>query len=207
VRKKWDIPNAKMPRIRLKFAQYDPVNDQIVSFAWDGAKRLMSFVYDIAADTWIETKHGNDPSGKFIGEARLDAEYSAFDVDGRALWLIEPGKGQLYRFDLDTRVLTYVGETPVRNKPPGGGYLYDSALPVWDPVKRVVLWPQIHSSGDARVTLYAYHPASGTWSRGESAGVNGSPVAGNCAVFDPRQRSLLLIGGEQFRTRQLFLYR
>jgi hypothetical protein len=180
-----------------KFAHYDPVSDTIVRFYYDGGDGAASLVYDIATDKWTKTVH-RDPRNRRLNDARLGEEYSALDPDKRVLYLIEPVQGRLYQYKLDTRELVDLGETPATAE-------WGSAMPIWDSVNRVLLWPRIPNFSKAHVTLYVYHPDARRWEQMAMIQPQGLAVRSNVAVFDPIHNVLVLMGGHH--NNDLFLYR
>lgn len=205
VTKVWKDPQrtAGVTGEATKFAQHDPVTDTIIRFYFDGGSGASSLVYNITTDTWTPKVH----TGSDVNDAYLGEEYSALDVEGRLIWLIDIVKGKLYKYNIDTRQLSYVTQTPAKNVQTGETAPYDCAMPIWDSVNKVLLWPHISNFGDARITLYIYHPATNTWETDRMVQPDGLTVTGNSAVFDPYQNALLVMGGRAYATPYLFLYR
>ena len=187
-----------------KFVVYDPRTDAIIRFYYNGARGLTSQVIDLTTGQTAETVHRGDANGKRVNDARLGQEYAGIDVEGRRVWLIEPVHGRLYRYDIDLRRLAYEADTPVKNPTGGSHWPWDSAMPVWDLVNRVLLWPHIPSYSRPTVTLFIYYPDRRAWEQDAPAQVDGRPITGNVAVFDPVQNALLVMGRGSDR---VFLYR
>ncbi|MBI1893826.1 MAG: hypothetical protein HYS14_06945 [Candidatus Rokubacteria bacterium] len=203
ITKQWAVPNRTMSHLNggVKFAVYDPVTDAIIRFIGSGIQH-----YAIASNRESVYLYDN-----VLQEARLTEEYGAIDPVGRVIYVIEPVQGRLYRYWIDQRRLEFVVNTPVSNPvPPGGAddyWPWNSAMPIWDSINGVLLWPRIRDFSTANITLYIYHPDTGQWEKDAMVQPNGLPVRGNTAVFDPDQNVLMVLGGTYPRNEYLFLYR
>ncbi|MBI1892595.1 MAG: hypothetical protein HYS14_00550 [Candidatus Rokubacteria bacterium] len=207
----WAAPNRTANGFgAIKFAVYDSQTDSIIRFTTNGSGPVAQH-YDIATDTYHEYVFGLDPYDEVMRQALFGEEYYAIDAPGRVIWLIEPVQGRLYRYWIDQRQLEFVANTPVTNPvPPGGAddyWPWDSAMPIWDSVNRVLLWPRIRDFSTANITLYIFHPDTGQWEQDAMVQPNGLPVRGNTAVFDPDQNVLMVLGGTYPANPYLFLYR
>jgi len=186
-----------------KFAVYDPVTDSIIRFYYHGGSGMTSQVIALPGGSVKDTRQAGSANGKPLGNARLGEEYAAIDVEGRRVWLIEPVQGRLYRYGIDSKAMVYEADTPASN-PTGGDYWpWDCAMPVWDSVNRVLLWPHIPNFSRPVVTLHIYDPKLRTWETAPPAMANGEPVRGNAAVFDPVNNVLVMTG----RSPYVYLYR
>jgi len=189
---KWtnqEIPilNNTLGAERNKFAQYDPEEDTIINFYWDGGHGNAVAIYHISSASWeiVKFPKPND-------NARINKEYTAMDLESRTIYTMDPMKGRFYAYDMDTRTFSRLADTPVKRDNFGITWM------AWDSVNKVVLW---YFGGQIRV----YHPNTNTWEDPMPILPN-VPVRGNNAVFDPHQNVLLVMGGLP-PNPYMFLYR
>jgi hypothetical protein len=176
-----------------KFAQYDAATDRIVIVYFDGANGATVGVYHIKSDSWTAQVHRGAANN-----ARLGQEYMALDPVARRIYIVSPHENRLYRYDMDSRQLTAIADTP-RNAGPDLSHI------VWDPTNRVLLWPQVDDYVGS-IRLHVFDPATGKWKLNLPIHQpEGLPVRGTVAVFDPAQNVLVVMGGHS--NPYLFLYR
>lgn len=177
-----------------KFAQYDPVTDTIIQFY--GCYGDSVATYDIKSDTWNSKRIGSNLC--------FGGEYTAIDSAGRVIYVIDPLASKLYRYKIDTQILEFLSNAPA-------GASYDTAMPIWDSINKVLLYPQIRDHNGI-ITMYIYHPDTNIWEKDPMIQPEGLLVRGNTAVFDPGQNALIVSGGIDFSgtlgaNPYLFLYR
>jgi hypothetical protein len=197
--KKWTLVNAPLADSfteYYKFANYDPVTDTIIMPYGSGSGGIA--IFDIKSNSWQKVPGGD--------QFNVGQEYSAIDVQGRVVYLIDPTAGALWRYNIDSQTFTYVKDTPA-----GTRSAEDVAMPIWDSVNKVLLWPQTPNHAGV-ITLWVYHPDTNQWENKPTNQPNGLLVQGNSAVFDPYQNVLLVMGGIDFSgqlppPQHLFLYR
>ncbi len=175
----WEVPGIPLPyKIpgNHKFVQYDPGTDSLIMFSFGGHTSVMTL--DIKRRTW-STK-------RFPGSLRLGKEDTAFDPEQRVSYVIEPTQAKLYRYAIDRQELVTIADAPQ-------GSPVDTTMPFWDPVNRVLLFPQYGKTSDIR--LHVFHPETRTWEGDFSAREpEGIRVRGVSGVFDPYQNVLLILG-------------
>lgn len=186
---KWEATE----RTRLKgtnaFAQYDPATDTIVMFTPNGAA-----VYDVQSDKWTNHRFG-------LGQLDISHHYSAIALEKRVIYAIAPHRKQLLKYDMDRRTAGFISDAPPYEEPRPA-----DAMPIWDSVNKVLLFPQWMKGV---TSFHVYHPDTNTWER--NIPINqpeGITVTGRQAVFDPYQNVLLLMGStSKEASPHLFLYR
>ncbi len=210
--KAWTVPKRTLTGTgeAYKFASYDPVTDQIIRFAF-GGQGFTAQHYDIKTDTYTTVVPVRTTNSVDVTDTRVNEEYHAIDVEGRVIYVIEPVQGKLFAYHLETKSLEFLVDTPVKNpriedanKEP---WPWDCAMPIWDSVNKVLLWPHIRDFSTARITLYIYDPYTKIWEKDTMIQPEGLPVRGNSAVFDPMANALLVLGGTSPNNHYLFLYR
>jgi Bacterial Ig domain len=194
ITRKWDVPPRQIIYAGEinDFIQYDPISDTLIGFVFDGGAGASSIVYDIATDTWETTVHG--------GNERFGSAYSALDVEGRVIYLIDSDQDKLYRYNIETKELTFLTNTPADAQ-------YHYTVFYWDSVNKVILWPYILDNGGTVLSLYIYHPDTNTWEAETPFQPDGFQVRGNNGVFDPQQNALLIMGARETLEPYFYLYR
>lgn len=174
----WAVPGIELPYKppgNYKIAQYDPVTDTILVF---GASAPDVYILDLKRGTWLRKR--------FSGSANLGKEYTAIDPERRVIYVIEPKQAKLYRYDIDLQELAPIADAP-------RGSDYDTTMPVWDSVNRVLLFPQYGKTSDIR--LHVFHPDTTRWELDlPIRQPEGYRVRGTNAVFDPYQNVMLIFG-------------
>jgi len=171
------------------FAQFDSTTGTLIGFG------QRTWIYNTRTDSWT--------SEAFPFPEALDFShmYTAFDRANRRIYLIEPKYARIYRYDVDSHQMTYLGPTPT-------GSSYES-YPFWDSVNHVVLWNVLLSGDTAQLAhLYIYHPDTNTWEQDPMLQPNGLAVQGRSGVYDPVQNVLMIMGiNGDAPEPYLFLYR
>lgn len=188
--REWSIVEG-IERIRsdVVYSHYDPKEDTILSFAWDGGRGTAIDIIDCA-----RASKKRSFFAKSVSNARLSKNYSAMDPATRSVYGIDTLHGQFYRYDMDGRTLTHLGPTPVNPR------RENSAVVAWDTNHGVLLWPY-------RGTLYVYDPSGGGWSARHPSQPENIPVFGQSAGFDPYHDAMVYLGGYLKKNPYIFLYR
>lgn len=197
----WRVPSITTPPDAgtgsITFGTYDPITDTIIRFTECGCGAGVS-VYDIARDTW--NRYCLDCAAFPHGFA---GEYSAIDVPGRAIYVIDPGTQVLVRYHIDSHAGESLGPLPdmaVRNQ----------THIAWDSTSQVLLWVNGGGCFDPipPTHAWAFHPDTGQWEGLALTQPDGLSVSGNNLVYDPGQNALLLMGCPSGAlTGKFFLYR
>ena len=197
--KKWSVPNrtslTTFGAISAfhKYGHYDSVTDTIVLM--DDSAAL---VYNITSNTWTRSWWAFS-DGRTV---RVSQEYSVIDSTGRAIYVIDGTASRLYRYGLDSHLLTDLGPTVPGAIAFGGGNTPLS----FDPIHRVILWPLSDTN-----TISVYHVDTATWETMTAANPSGMTPEPSSQTFDPGQNVLFavdfgLAGGVTGR-EYLWLYR
>ena len=197
VTKLWSLPARTQPPDidtgSCRFGVYDPITDTIIRFTYAGCPGVT--IYDIKTDVWTRVCFPN-----FNND--IAWEYTALDVPGRALYVLDGVADRICRYNIDQRTLTPLAALP-RNASTGESNI------AWDSVNRVVLWIM---GGGCNSTLspsaHVYHPLTDTWETMPITQPEGYNIASNHIVYDPGQNAFVIMGcpsGEL--SGKFFLYR
>jgi hypothetical protein len=159
-------------------AVYDSVSDTLVH----ARKDYQIGVYQIAAKTWAWTPTGN---------ISIAASQWAADVPGRRIFMVDPQRAQLHRWNMEARTFTPLGPTPCIT--PTSTVQSDKGYLTWDSVNKVVLQVCYNRTG-----AWAYLPDAipPRWEDLSALPVIGtqSPPQINGLTFDPVRNWLVGIG-------------
>jgi hypothetical protein len=192
-----------------QFSHYDALNDRILGF-------------DYGVSSIIEHRL-SDNSQRLIQATMLDGvvdntfvakEYTAYDPVGRKIYVIDPYRAKLFSYDIDRNEVKFLMNVQ-------SGAATDTAMPIWDPVNRVVLWPYRPAAPTdgpiGQIRLFAYHPDTNVMEEvpiGTVRDLQGNPlsvqVKGNTGVFDPKENVLMILGTSPVYTDPapyFFIYR
>jgi hypothetical protein len=191
----WTVPGVPLPFKTIGthlFAQYDEKTDTIIRFIY--VNRAAVALYDIKKTAWTTRNLGVD--------ANLGKEYTALDPEKRVIYVIQPRKAKLYRYDIDKQHLAEIADAPE-----GSGV--SNTMPVWDSANRVLIFPQHLNT--SHIHMHVYHPDSSTWKRDIPVlNPENHEIRGTNAVYDPYQNVILIMGAKGNETvgnPYLFLYR
>ena len=187
--RKWSIVE-EIERIGsdVVYSQYDPKEDTILSFAWDGGRGCAIDIIDCSSRTKDRVFFGRG-----VSNARVSKNYTAMDLASRTIYAVDTQHGDFYAYDMDRRTLSRVGESPYK---PGKR---NQAIMTWDSRHNVLLWP-------VKDVVYVYDPRGG-WSRSTPPAPDGVSVFGQSVGYDPHHDALIYMGGYAKRNPNLFLYR
>jgi len=125
-----------------------------------------------------QQKYLTDQAALKVGNAPVWDTLPAHDVEGRAIYLIVPGQGQLVRYNIASNAVENLGPIPNLDGP-----VHIENSPVWDSVSKVLLYPHLNRS--LIMQLHAYDPAQRKWTPQPMP--NGVNVVGLHTHFDPVQ--------------------
>jgi hypothetical protein len=166
---------------------YDPVTDTLIRASPEDTIG----VYEIARKRWTRYP---------IGSVAIRKAHWATDYEKRRIFMIDPERGRLHRWDMDARVLRDLGKIPlgaIQSDGPG-----DKAYCVWDPKEKVLIhYRYVPGLGGG---VYLYHPDDRP-PRWETANLpvvgdapEGTRVHWNSAAYDPHNGVIIGIGDSRF---------
>jgi hypothetical protein len=170
--------------IGSSFAVYDPVSDSVIRFRWDS--RNLVEVLSLAKNKWsvFDPGRGSDPN----------RDQPAIDVQGRNVYLLSRRLGALLRYSIAKEGIVEMIPVPRAARLPRGAD-YETHL-TFDPINRVVLYPNTLDYGGRVLGLGIYHVDSKKW-EWEPTPTSGHPVQGNVVGFDVGNNVMMLYGGKQ----------
>jgi hypothetical protein len=170
--------------IGSSFAVYDPVSDSVIRFRWDS--RNLVEVLSLAKNKWsvFDPGRGSDPN----------RDQPAIDVQGRNVYVLSRRLGALLRYSIPKEGIVDVIPVPKAARLPQEAD-YETHL-AFDPINRVVLYPNTLDYGGRVLGLGIYHVDSKKW-EWEPTPASGHPVQGNVVGFDVANNVMMLYGGKQ----------
>ncbi|HEY7253689.1 MAG TPA: hypothetical protein VIG37_24580 [Methylomirabilota bacterium] len=170
--------------IGSSFAVYDPVSDSVIRFRWDS--RNLVEVLSLAKNKWsvFDPGRGSDPN----------RDQPAIDVQGRNVYVLSRRLGALLRYSIPKEGILDMIPVPKAARLPQEAD-YETHL-AFDPINRVVLYPNTLDYGGRVLGLGIYHVDTKKW-EWESTPTSGHPVQGNVVGFDVGNNVMMLYGGKQ----------
>ena len=195
--KLWTLPaRSQPPDINtgaVRFGVYDPITDTIIRFTYTGCVGVT--IYDIKTDVW--TRVCFPAFNHDIG-----FEYTALDVPGRAIYVLDSQADKICRYDIDQRTLTVLAPLPTHAE------LGETHI-AWDSANRIVFWMDGGGCGTPTpASAHAYHPDTNLWETLPLTQPQGYDPATNHLVYDPGQNVFVMMGcTSASATGKFFLYR
>jgi hypothetical protein len=191
---KWRLPSWGPPPdgyggdLGSSFGVYDPVSDAVYRFRWQG--RTVIEVLSLQTNRW-------DVGGVGSAFEGTDAsrDQSVIDVQGRSIYVISRPLRALIRYSIPKRRVAEVIALPREARPPEGTEDGWETYLVFDPINRVVLYPNTRDNGGRVHGLGIYHVDVKRW-EWELPPATGHPVQGNSVGFDVGNNVMLLYGGK-----------
>jgi hypothetical protein len=165
------------------FGVYDPVSDSVYRVrSGDDANRME--VLSLKTNRWSVQSIGLPPSG--------NREQSVIDVEGRSIYFINRYLKGLVRYSIRSGGVDVI-PLPRQARPPQDEDL--ETYLAFDPLNRVVLYPNNYEYGGRMYGLGIYHVDTKKW---EWEPVPAGPpfVQGNVLGFDAANNVMLLYGGK-----------
>lgn len=179
------------------FGVYDPVTDSVIRVRYRGDPQVEQL--KLATNRWETTRLG-------FGHITVDphADQSVIDVRGRAIYFIARASRSLVKYGIDSRRVLRLIPLPAALDV---SHPYDQETYLaFDPINRVVLFPNTRDYGGTFKNLGIYHVDKNQWE------VEPVPaeVFGNVVTFDSAHNCLVLMGGNGSRAplpTRFWLYR
>ncbi|HEX7215770.1 MAG TPA: hypothetical protein VF578_16280 [Methylomirabilota bacterium] len=170
--------------IGSSFAVYDRVTDSVIRFRWGG--RTLVETLSLEKNKWsvFDPGDGNDPN----------RDQPAIDVQGRSVYLLSRRLGALLRYSIAKESIVDMIPVPREARLPKEAD-FETHL-TFDPVNRVVLYPNTLDFGGRVRGLGIYHVDTKKWEWEPTPG-SGHPVQGNVVGFDAGNNVMMLYGGKQ----------
>jgi hypothetical protein len=131
--------------------------------------------------------------GSVFENADPNREQSVIDVQGRNIYVISRKLRALIQYSIPKRGVAEVIALPREARPPEGAD-WETYL-AFDPINRVVLYPDTRDNGGRVHGLGIYHVDTKRW-EWELPPATGHPVQGNSVGFDVGNNVMLLYGGK-----------
>jgi hypothetical protein len=165
------------------FGVYDPVSDSVYRVRTWQDTNVME-ILSLKTNRWSAQSLGRPPGG--------NREQSVIDVEGRSIYFINRYLKGLVRYSIRSGGVDVI-PLPRQARPPQDEDL--ETYLAFDPLNRVVLYPNNYEYGGRMYGLGIYHVDTKKW---EWEGVPAGPpyVQGNVLGFDVGNNVMLLYGGK-----------
>lgn len=178
------------------YAVYDPVTDTIIR----PSPNYTMGIYDIKAKRWTNYPLPANANGL---EPLIQKVHYATDYEKRRIFMVDPVRGRLHRWDMDARRLADLG--PIPKGPITGPFVVaDKGYVAWDSHAKILIHYRHNRDG-----VFVYHPDAipPRWEVADFPIAPGAPpglrVHWNGVAFDPANNVLVGIGDPTY----LFLFR
>jgi hypothetical protein len=206
---------------RGKFGQYDPITDTITTFRHG----FNVDVLHLSDGHWDNFSVGRATGGEFTSNSYLVSEGNAIDVEARAIYIMEPYTGILYRYNIDQKTLTVVAQAP--ELPGDAQHREDFTQLAFDAKNKVLYYMRLSGGPDmpdfpdaighaGYPTIWVFNPATKIWHKAPTSDANGERIRGNTIAFHEGQNALMVFGGASYegangepigRVGKFFFYR
>jgi len=164
------------------FAVYDPVSDSIYRLRGNDYNSVE--ILSLKTNRWSEDRLGGDSS--------MNREQPVIDVQGRSIYAISRRPRGLLRYSIPKGRVDLLPLPPQVQLPEGGDL---ETYLAFDPINRVVLFPNTHDNGGKVYGLGIFHVDTRQWEWEPVPSVNPA-VQGNVLGFDVNNNVMLLYGGK-----------
>jgi hypothetical protein len=164
------------------FGVYDPVSDSVYRFRGDDDNVVE--ILSRTTNRWSVERLGGDSS--------LNRDQSVIDVQGRNIYAISRRPRGLLRYSIPKKRVNLF-PLPAQVRLPEDEDL--ETYLAFDPINRVVLFPNTHDNGGRVHSLSIFHVDTQQW-EWESTPSASPPVQGNVVAFDVNNNVMLLYGGK-----------
>lgn len=165
------------------FGVYDPVSDSVYRLRTGGDTNVME-ILSLQTNRWSVRSVGLPPTG--------NREQSAIDVEGRNIYFVNRFLKVLVRYSIRGGGVDLI-PLPKQAQPPQEEDL--ETYLAFDPLNRVVLYPNNHEYSGRIYGLGIYHVDTKKW-EWEAMPAGPPFVQGNVLGFDPENNVMLLYGGK-----------
>jgi hypothetical protein len=165
------------------FGVYDPVSDSVYRLRTGNDTNVME-ILSLRTNRWSVRSVGLPPTG--------NREQSVIDVEGRSIYFVNRFLKVLVRYSIRGGGIDLI-PLPKQAQPPQEEDL--ETYLAFDPLNRVVLYPNNHEYSGRMYGLGIYHVDTKKW-EWEAMPAGPPFVQGNVLGFDPANNVMLLYGGK-----------
>jgi len=193
---KWQLPSFAPPSdgyggdTGSLFGLYDPVSD--AAYRLRGSEGTMEVLH-LATNTWEKIQLASAYSGDY------HSDQSVIDVAGKSIYVVNRRGPSIIRYSIPDKKIVDSVTLPNWSAPLG---LDHETFMVFDPINRVVLYPNTQDYDGVVRRLYVYKVDT----RVLSVEAVPAGVSGNCAGFDSRNNAMLFMGRSATNVNWLYRY-